>query len=84
MRSPLTLDVDTQSPFLPRPAMDGADLMKSIPGFSVIRKGGTGGDPLLRGLGVSRLPISVDGSFVMGGCGGADGPAHGLYLSSRL
>lgn len=80
MRSPLTLDVDTQSPFLPRPAMDGADLMKSIPGFSVIRKGGTGGDPLLRGLGVSRLPISVDGSFVMGGCGGRmDPPTAYIY-----
>jgi iron complex outermembrane receptor protein len=44
-------------------------VLKSIPGFSVIRKGGTDGDPVLRGLAGSRLGIQIDGECIFGGCG---------------
>jgi outer membrane receptor protein involved in Fe transport len=35
----------------------------------VIRKGGTDGDPVLRGLADSRLGVLLDGELVLGGCG---------------
>ena len=37
-------------------------MLKSIPGFSVIRKGGTDGDPVFRGMSGSRLGILLDAS----------------------
>lgn len=69
MRDPLTIITDAKAPRQPLPAADGAGLLKSIPGFSVTRKGGSGGDPLLRGLGAGRLNILIDGSSAFGGCG---------------
>ena len=51
------------------PANDGADILKNISGFSIIRKGGTDGDPVLRGMAGSRLGILVDGESISGGCG---------------
>jgi iron complex outermembrane receptor protein len=42
-------------------AIDGADILKQTPGISVTRQGGTASDPLLRGLGGTRLNISIDG-----------------------
>lgn len=47
---------------------DGADYLKNVAGFSVVRKGGVDGDPLLRGAGGSRLAVLLDGAPVMGGC----------------
>ena len=47
---PLTVVTDPKSPRQPVPAHDGADYLKNIPGFSAVRKGGTDGDPVLRGL----------------------------------
>ncbi|MCW3481657.1 TonB-dependent copper receptor [Neisseriaceae bacterium JH1-16] len=77
---PLVQDIDPRDPPQPVPAADGADLLKTIPGFSVIRKGGASGDPLLRGLGGSRLAILADGGYVFGGCGGRmDPPTAYLY-----
>ncbi|MBU0500785.1 MAG: TonB-dependent copper receptor [Gammaproteobacteria bacterium] len=67
--APLTLVLDPKKPQQPIPANDGASFLKNIPGFSVIRKGGTDGDPVLRGLAGSRLNILVDGSEMLGGCG---------------
>ena len=52
----------------PLPAGDGADLLQSVPNMSIIRKGGSSGDPLFRGLGGSRLAINADDQFVYGGC----------------
>ncbi len=69
MSSPLTVETDPQMPRQPVPANDGADYLKAIPGFSVIRKGGTSGDPLFRGMAASRLNILADGEAVLGGCG---------------
>ena len=48
-REPLVTVTDPKAPRQPLPAHDGADYLKTIPGFSVIRKGGTDGDPVLRG-----------------------------------
>jgi iron complex outermembrane receptor protein len=69
MEEPLTVVTDPKAPRQPVPAHDGADYLKSIPGFNVIRKGGTDGDPVLRGLAGSRLNVLLDGANVLGGCG---------------
>ncbi|MCP1373582.1 TonB-dependent copper receptor [Dyella lutea] len=66
--SPLTVVTDPKAPRQPVPASDGADLLRSIPGFSVIRKGGSNGDPVLRGMSGSRLGIQMDGGQIAGGC----------------
>lgn len=65
----LTVSTDPKAPRQPVPAHDGADLLKNIPGFSVIRKGGTDGDPVFRGMAASRLGILLDGEMILGGCG---------------
>ena len=69
MSEPLTVVTDPKAPRQPVPAHDGADYLKNIPGFSVIRKGGTDGDPVLRGLAGSRLNVLMDGESILGGCG---------------
>ena len=67
--TPLTIETDPKAPRQPLPAQDGADYLKTIPGFSVIRKGGTSGDPVFRGMAGSRLSLLLDGDLVLGGCG---------------
>lgn len=69
MEESLTVDTDPKAPRQPIPAHDGADYLKTIPGFSVIRKGGTDGDPVFRGMAGSRLSMIIDGESVLGGCG---------------
>jgi iron complex outermembrane receptor protein len=71
---PLTVVTDPKSPRQPVPAHDGADYLKNIPGFSAVRKGGTDGDPVLRGLAGSRLNVLMDGQYILGGCGGRMDP----------
>lgn len=66
--TPLTVTTDPTAPRQPLPAHDGADYLKTLPGFSVIRKGGSAGDPVFRGMAGSRLSMSIDGAAVMGGC----------------
>ena len=66
---PLLVETDPRTPRQPMPAHDGADYLKTIPGFAVIRKGGTDGDPVLRGMAGSRLGVLLDGENVLGGCG---------------
>ena len=66
---PLVTTLEAKAPRQPLPAHDGAEYLKSIPGFSVIRKGGTDGDPVLRGMAGSRLTILLDGEQILGGCG---------------
>lgn len=56
-------------------ATDGAELLKQTPGISVIRQGGTASDPLLRGLGGTRLNISIDGVPFAGACNHRMDPA---------
>jgi iron complex outermembrane recepter protein len=74
MRDPYTIVTDPRQPRLPLPAHDGGAYLKSIPGFTVSRKGGTSGDPELRGLGGSRLNILLDDAQILGGCGGRMDP----------
>lgn len=69
MSGVLTVTTDPKAPRQPIPAHDGADLLKNIPGFSVIRKGGTDGDPVFRGMAASRLGVLLDGEMILGGCG---------------
>ncbi len=68
MNQALTSETDPKIPRQPLPAHDGADYLKTIPGFSVIRKGGTGGDPLFRGMAGSRISFLQDGGLILGGC----------------
>lgn len=50
------------------PASDGSDYLKTIPGFSQIRNGGTNGDPVFRGMFGSRLRILTNDSEMLGAC----------------
>lgn len=68
-QTPLTVDLDARSAVQPIPAQDGADFLKHVPGFSVVRKGGTDGDPVLRGQAGSRLLVLIEGECLLGGCG---------------
>lgn len=69
MSGPLQVVTDPALPRQPLPAHDGADYLKTIPGFSVIRKGGTDGDPVFRGMGGSRVHIVASDGMLLGGCG---------------
>ena len=62
--APLTTVTQAKTPRQPVPANDGADYLKTIPGFNVIRKGGADGDPVLRGMAGSRLNILLDGEQI--------------------
>ena len=66
---PLWVVVDPKASKQPIPAHDGAEALKTIPGFGVIRKGGTDGDPVLRGAAGSRLNLLLGGEQILGGCG---------------
>src|SRR5512146_273391 len=66
---PLIVRTNPKKPRQPVPAHDGADYLKTIPGFSVIRKGGTDGDPVFRGMAASRVNVLIDGEQLLGGCG---------------
>src|SRR5690606_27944735 len=53
----LTWVTDPRLPRQPVPASDGADYLKTVPGFATLRSGGTNGDPVLRGQFGSRLNL---------------------------
>ncbi len=83
MEQPLVVKTDPRQPRQPVPAHDGADYLKTIPGFSAIRKGGTDGDPVFRGMAGSRLNILLDGEQILGGCGSRmDPPTAYVFPSS--
>ncbi|KUJ84050.1 TonB-dependent receptor [Microbulbifer sp. ZGT114] len=84
MHSPLTVITDPKKPRQPLPANDGADYLKTIPGFSVIRKGGTDGDPVLRGMAGSRLAVLVDGEVILGGCNNRMDPPTAYIFPESL
>nr|WP_092071664.1 TonB-dependent copper receptor [Dendrosporobacter quercicolus]NSL49505.1 TonB-dependent copper receptor [Dendrosporobacter quercicolus DSM 1736]SDM28991.1 iron complex outermembrane recepter protein [Dendrosporobacter quercicolus] len=71
---PLTVETDPKSPRLPVPAADGGGYLKNIPGFSAARQGGTGGDPVFRGLGGTRLNVLLNGAYQFGACPGRMDP----------
>ena len=68
--SPLTVITNPKDPRQPVPASDGGDYLKTIPGFALVRNGGTNGDPVLRGMFGSRLNILSNGGMMLGACPG--------------
>ena len=64
----LTWQTDPRLPRQPVPASDGADYLKTVPGFAAIRNGGTNGDAVLRGLFGSRLGIVANNGALAGAC----------------
>lgn len=66
--SPLEVVTSPKTPRQPVPASDGADYLKTIPGFSQIRNGGTNGDPVFRGMFGSRLRILTNNGEMLGAC----------------
>ncbi len=78
--SPLTIVTNPKDPRQPVPASDGGDYLKTIPGFALVRNGGTNGDPVLRGMFGSRLNILTNGGQLLGACPGRmDAPTS--YIS---
>jgi iron complex outermembrane recepter protein len=65
---PLTFETDPKLPRQPVPASDGADYLKTIPGFTALRNGGTNGDPVLRGMFGSRLNLLSNDGSMPGAC----------------
>jgi len=66
--SPLEVITSPKTPRQPVPASDGSDYLKTIPGFSQIRNGGTNGDPVFRGMFGSRLRILTNNGEMLGAC----------------
>lgn len=66
--SPLTVVTDPRQPRQPVPASDAADYLKTIPGFSAVRNGGSNSDPVLRGMLGSRLNLRTNGGLMIGAC----------------
>ncbi len=66
--SPLTVVANPKDARQPVPASDAADYLKTIPGFSAIRSGGTNGDPVLRGMFGSRINLRTNGGLMLGAC----------------
>ncbi|ENE4777040.1 TonB-dependent copper receptor [Klebsiella variicola] len=78
--SPLEVVMSPKQPRQSVPASDGADYLKTIPGFSQIRAGGTNGAPVFRGMFGSRLRILANNGEVLGACpAGMDAPTS--YIS---
>jgi iron complex outermembrane receptor protein len=64
----MTWETDPHLPRQPVPASDGADYLRTIPGFSTVRNGGTNGDPVLRGMFGSRLNLIAGDGATHGAC----------------
>lgn len=78
--SPVHVVTDPKQPRQPIPASDAADYLKTIPGFSAIRSGGSNSDPVFRGQFGSRLPLLTNGTTLLGACGSRmDAPSS--YIS---
>ncbi|MEJ6473131.1 TonB-dependent copper receptor [Pseudoalteromonas piscicida] len=69
MQTPISLSTDTKAVRQPLPAQDGADLLSSIAGFSLVKKGGASADPVFRGMAGSRIAIIANNGQTLGGCG---------------
>lgn len=79
-QSPVQVLADPKQPRQPLPASDAADYLKTIPGFSAIRSGGSNSDPVFRGQFGSRLPLLTNGTQLLGACPGRmDSPSS--YIS---
>ena len=67
-QSPIKVVTDPRIPRQPVPASDGADYLKTIPGFSAMRSGGVNGDPVFRGMFGSRVKLLTNGGEMVGAC----------------
>ncbi|MDY7219562.1 TonB-dependent copper receptor [Denitrificimonas sp. JX-1] len=67
-QSPIKVVTDPRIPRQPVPASDGADYLKTIPGFSALRSGGVNSDPVFRGMFGSRLKLLTNGGEMVGAC----------------
>lgn len=67
-QSPIKVVTDPRIPRQPVPASDGADYLRTIPGFSAIRSGGVNSDPVFRGMFGSRLKLLTNGGEMLGAC----------------
>src|SRR5690606_11190059 len=67
-QSPGAVVTDPKLPRQPVPASDGADYLKTIPGFSALRSGGVNTDPVFRGMFGSRLKLLTNGGEMLGAC----------------
>jgi iron complex outermembrane receptor protein len=65
---PVQVVADPKQPRQPIPASDAADYLKTIPGFSAVRSGGSNSDPVFRGQFGSRLPLLTNGTNLLGAC----------------
>lgn len=52
----------------PRPAADGGDFLRSVPGVSGSRMGGHGIDPVIRGMQGNQINVTADNIYIHGGC----------------
>ncbi len=68
LHAPVTVEADPKLPRQPVPASDGADYLKTIPGFSAVRNGGVNGDPAFRGMFGSRIRLLNNGGEMLGAC----------------
>lgn len=69
-RLPLPLHLEMDLRHEPaRPTSDAGAYLSTLPGFSIVRSGGTNSDPVLRGLFGSRLNLRGEGGVMLGGCG---------------
>lgn len=82
MQTPLNITTDPKLPRQPLPAQDASDLLSSISGFSLVKKGAASSDPVFRGLAGSRLNILTDGNQTLGGCGNRMDPPT-AYISPQ-
>ncbi|AFP84858.1 TonB-dependent copper receptor [secondary endosymbiont of Ctenarytaina eucalypti] len=78
--SPLTSGMTPRMQRQPLPASDSADYLKYTPGFTLVRNGGTNGDPVFRGMFGSRLRMLVEGGEVLGACSSRMDPPS-AYIS---
>lgn len=61
--------LSTRQSVNPTTSGDSSEWLKTLPGFSQVRNGGSNSDPLFRGMFGSRLNILADGMGIQGGCG---------------
>lgn len=78
--NPFTVVSNPKAIRQPIPASDGSGALAGIAGVNLTRKGGSGSEIILRGLGAGRLNILADGTTIFGGCGGRmDPPSAYIY-----
>ena len=52
----------------PGVAVDGGEILRSVPGVDAGRMGGHGLEPVIRGQSQDRINVLLDGAYVFGGC----------------